>query len=234
MSPTEFVTWFSHHMSRFPSVASWFGKLPTRPNFEGDPTAVSVRDAWEFALRDVRVDDAKTASDRLHSGEEKFSEKAGFDHHPRDVRRIAREMSGRRLGESNTTRYIAGEITYKCHWCQDSGVRQVIHPKSLMAARELVEVDQDGQTVTIPKLYHKTHNPEGKFPLCSAAVACGCETGDKWLDFLKVRFDDKRHLDWNGVDDQWQAVRDFSEGARSSGYETNLDEWDYQSQQEEF
>lgn len=186
MTEPEFRDWLKHHFARFTAAAGWLGRFPTAPRHEGDPTQRSVIDAWRFTLGDVNLDDAKRASDALASGDETFSEKTGFDHHPKDVRRIARGRSGEREAKAKTNQRLhrfEGEPTYRCLRCRDDGFLIVIHDTSLRAAREIV-VGENGERRT--NLHHPQLNPEGRTPIYSLFVRCNCEAGYRWRGMSRV------------------------------------------------
>lgn len=223
MTRTEFTDWFSYHTARFTGVSSWLSKFPQQPRREGEPTQSSIVDAWFNTLRHTPLEDAKHGTDVLHSGDEQFPDK-GFDCHPMAVRRAAIGASNERRASKTASRYLmAGEPTYRCWLCQDAGTRRIVHPVSIVSAREFMTVDGE----TLLKLFHRMENPKGSVDLMSAVVACVCEAGDRWLRFLVQRFDGAKHLEWNDTEDQWQSVTDFAEKSRNVGREFNADEHEY-------
>lgn len=229
MTEPEFREWLKHHFARFTAAAGWLGRFPTMQRHEGDPTQRSVIEAWRFTLSDVNLEDAKRASDALASGDESFSEKTGFDHHPKDVRRISRGRSGDRSAAAKTgmrLRRFEGEPTYRCHHCRDEGFRIVVHDMTVHAARMIV-ADENGARRT--NLHHPTLNPEGRWPIYSMLVGCNCEAGYRYRDMSRAF----RNTDapWQcGGEENYRAAIEAAEGVRQAeaqSYEWQPDESQY-------
>jgi len=214
MSPLDFKVWLKHHISAFTAVGGWLSRFPTAARNETDVTQGEVRGAWEKILAHTSLEDAIAATDALAAGTEAFSEKAGYDHHPRDVRRIAMQARGERHRETNAGRLrliVEGQETFACALCQDQGVISIIHPASVNAARKMIEVDG----VLIPSLGHHEKNPHGRGHLYTCAAACRCKSGDRWRQST-MNFDEAKHLAADPTlpsAEQWEAVIRFAEAA---------------------
>lgn len=223
MTDPEFKNFISAHLSNFPACLSWLSKFPKEPRGELDVTQRQVMDSWRRTLRDVALEDAIAASDALASGSETFSEKAGFDHHPRDIRRICLGRSSERISKAKTSRrlHLQGEETYRCPHCHDQGYRTIIHEQSISAARTLT-VSSTGER--IPMLHHPMLNPEGRHQLYSQLVACTCQAGNNWTESTgrRIRPTD---AEWQlGSEENYQAALTGAERQREA--ETNSYAWE--------
>jgi|SRR5579863_9647343 len=168
MNHADFKTWLRYHATAFTGITGWLARFPQTARSETEPTQADILASWERTLKFTELGDATKATDLLASGDEHFSERTGYDHHPRDVRRVAMGFSGDRHRVKNTSRLkrmIDGEETYACPKCFDVGAILCVHPKSLRAAGR-------------GKLYHEKNNPEGTVPYYTCARACECRAGD--------------------------------------------------------
>lgn len=168
MNKTEFGKWFDGvHASCFPNVASWLGNIAA-----SDPErARSIKAEWMRQLKAVSYRAAGAASRSL-------ADDGSRDLHPSEhpgeiVRRAIGETQQQyRLPEP---RYgINGEPLFACLLCEDSGWRQVYHPKTVAAIRR-------GVTPS-PYLY-------------TCLVACSCNAGDYRANRQNsARYDAARHV----------------------------------------
>lgn len=234
MTDPQFANFLQAHFGNFPAVASWLNKFPRQSQRDFDVTQKQVMDAWRKTLRDVSLEDAIAASDALASGDETFSEKAGFDHHPRDIRRICRTASGGRSAETKSAGYIRrfeGEPTFRCPKCKDEGFRFAIHPQSVNAARSIIAKPDGSRHV---RLHHPTRNPDGNEPLYSCVLACDCEAG--WRRRALTRPWRSTDAEWQlGYDENYDAALAAAEGVRAAETESrtfNPDEWTYDTPDE--
>ncbi|HEV3343079.1 MAG TPA: hypothetical protein VG125_22080 [Pirellulales bacterium] len=190
MKISEFQEWFDHHAARFPGVSHWIAKFPdTKGANELQPTKSAILDAWCGVLRDVELLDANRATDLLASGDEEFRERGGFDNHPREVRRVARVLSGDRTRQAHARRYVDGEPAYKCLPCQDTGLRQIIHPSTLDKARK-------GDLKLPIEVYR-------------ASAACNCAAGNRWADSTRTLGDGDMEVDWPDHAEDLDRIYDF-------------------------
>lgn len=131
MNKPDFDEWLGFHFSRFTGCASWLGKYPANPRFNGDPTQKSIIDGWRDILKSIELKHAKEATQLLATGVEEFSER-GFDCHPRCVRAIAAKLSGAaRADARREIKFVGGEPVYDCGTCRDSGFVLLWHPSAL-------------------------------------------------------------------------------------------------------
>ena len=122
MNTSEFNDWWDYHTARFTGVAGWLEQ-----NGAGQD-GVDTLIAWQEALQALRLRDAKQATDAMFQGTHVTT---GYTDHPAAVIRWCRHVQ-----DSNYNRgpkSIYGQDTFRCHHCQDSGVRLVFHPIAMRA-----------------------------------------------------------------------------------------------------
>jgi len=158
MTVHEFDGWLAYHVARFTGIGAWLAKFKT------DPSEDEVRGAWAHTLADVSLEDAKAATDALHSGDEELPK--SFDEHPRYVRRVAgAARASRSLTRHAEPKIIDGEYAYECWRCEDSGFVVVYSARTMEAAR-----DSD--------LFHPALNPSGRVAVQTTVTACiDCDAG---------------------------------------------------------
>jgi hypothetical protein len=217
MTHDEFRLWTKHHLTTFTGCAGWLSRFPKTARSEIDPTQPDILAAWESVLKFTDLDDARAATDALAAGEDQFSEKTGYDHHPRDVRRVARAIAGNRHSEQNAgklRRMIDGQETFACVQCFDDGAIHCIHTKSIIAAAS-------------GKLIHPVHNPEGTVPFYECIRACTCEAGNRWRASTGTISDDDLRINFEDQGDWWNSIHAHIETLRTrmKGVEFNPDAW---------
>ncbi len=185
MTPGEFKTWFRYHASRFTGVAKWLGAFPKTTTGE-QPTQSDVLGAWRDALSRTELDDARRATDLMHSGKE--AEPRGFDRHPAAIRMIAMRLQAALPSPVSRPKRIDGKETFDCPQCRDDGRVSIWHHVSVAAAVESVR---------------PTPVPDGAQPhpklgepntVHSETVYCTCKLGDMMAPKGAIRFDAGRHL----------------------------------------
>ena len=144
MNDAEFDQWLKYHCDAFPMLTEWLGGLP---NPQG------TKRHWYRCLQDVRLEYAKKATDSMLASGTKVYKSTGYQEHPAEVARIARELAfSDRLPKSSTD---FGPERYRCKHCLDTGYTTVWHPKTMAAVLR--------------------QEPKPKKYVCS--VACDCEAG---------------------------------------------------------
>lgn len=109
MTDAEFWVWLQHHKGCFPDLGKYFQTIPNE---------TEVLDRWRAMLRDVRLDDAKAASDQLYEAATRPRSPAD---HGVAIKRIAGEIKTGRERAATTARFT-GQQTYGCRWCRDTGL----------------------------------------------------------------------------------------------------------------
>lgn len=148
LTQDEFSTLMKHHGCSYP-IKEWLAK-------QEEPRG--IMQAWYRIVKDQKLSDLITASDRLACGDEK--QPTGYNNHPRALRSIAQKLKQHRMAADgvNDVEIIDGKIVYKCSKCQDTGRRTIVR-------RHVVD--------EIEKL--------GKWPdkvtAAHYAVACNCYLG---------------------------------------------------------
>ena len=157
MNAEEVSEFLRHHKALHPDFAAWSSELET----ESKQAMVA---AWSKTFADVSLESAKEVSERMLAGELEelkpwdFKKLAGF------VRRNARQQSVFRLsGWDNKT---GREPTYHCHYCRDTGYREVFHPNSVKAVAGGLDVNDE-------KVAKRLH---------TCALLCDCRAGKGILD----------------------------------------------------
>ena len=189
-------TWFPEHSAYFTGIRAWLDRTTKGSDA---PTHDQIIRGWYGVLRDVDLEAAKAASQRMHAGE--IEEPKGFDRHPAAIRRacgVSRRSS--LIGP----RYDAdGNQTYACPNCRDEGWELCWSPTSMRAAR-------DGTLGKVGTIY-------------SEAVVCHCPAGNthaRGKDW--PRFDPKKRLPilmgtWHEGDRE--RLTEFMSKMRPANYE---------------
>jgi hypothetical protein len=174
MTEREFSAWLSFHSARFPNWASWLSKMPPDQSKE-------VTKAMFEVLQDRSLEDCKTASKRLASGDEPEIDQ--FDQHPRAVRAVAKRLAGDKIKTTNERlTHSTKERTYRCTRCWDASVPlvTVFHQQTIDDARDV----QRAQEIVARKR-----------GIYTTAVACDCERGTEHARVAKVKqFNDRMLL----------------------------------------
>lgn len=231
MTESEFKDWFAYHRGSFPSIDGWLAKIDQASRNDPDALrSVNILKSWRRTLGDVSLAAAKKATDAMARGD--LDEPKSFDSHPKAIRR-ASHKEGNRRGTIRALKMIDGEPTYKCPHCLDSGWVDVFHPKSIAAAGEYFRVRDDSEV--IPRLFHKTKNPDGTVQVYTAAASCNCEAsrGRSVAD----AYDESKHIaiphDLVAGTEGWDYLMDEVERRRSTGPQV-FDPDQYQTADEPF
>lgn len=123
MNYDQFQQWLAHHSAKYSGLTKWIGLLPAREK---------TLQAWYYAMRDVDLDHAKQASDRIFAGVE--PEPHGWDRHPSTIRAIALRLADEARDEWRPA-VVDGEQVYRCAVCLDQGYVSVWSPPAMDAAR---------------------------------------------------------------------------------------------------
>lgn len=203
MTPEEFTEWFAYHTARFTGIRQWLDKSTKGA---GSPSVAEIQRGWYGTMRNLDLDNAKAASDRMHAGD--IEEPKGYDRHPAAIRRACAGL--RKIGVIEPRYDPDGNETFACLTCMDTGMVFIWHPKTVM------QVARDGF---------------GTEPLYSCAVACTCKSGDAKAGRGAPRYDGQRYcklpvggVNWQENQDalmQWIATH---HPTRPANYEPAFDE----------
>jgi hypothetical protein len=130
MTEPEFHEWLAFHAARFPSLASWLGKVPDRPA-RGMPSRGDILGAWFDTLRTLPLDAAKDASRLMHVQPDVEQPKAA-DRHPAMILAIARKARASVATPAwQPRRNVDGHETYACPTCRDTGAVSVFSAETI-------------------------------------------------------------------------------------------------------
>jgi len=148
LTQDEFSTLMKHHGCSYP-IKEWLAK-------QDEPRG--IMQAWFRIVKDQKLSDLITASDRLACGDEK--QPTGYNNHPRALRAIAQKIKEHRMAADGVheVNVVDGKIVYKCPKCQDCGRRTIVR-------RSVVD-----------KIEELGRWPE-KVTAVHYAVACDCSLG---------------------------------------------------------
>lgn len=187
--------WLPAHCAAFTGIRTWLSRTTKGADA---PSETQVLKGWYGVLREVDLEAALAASQRMHAGE--VEEPKGFDRHPAAIRRAC--GVSRRSAAVGPRFDADGNQTYACRDCCDEGWIRCWHPVSIKAARE----ERLGQPGTI----------------YSNAVVCHCPAGNRHDGRREYpRFDRKRCLpliDNCDAKDQERLI-DFVEGLKPTNYD---------------
>lgn len=162
MTRDEFTKFLNQHNTRFTWVGERFAQMSPE-------LSRAVMREWYSVLQYTTATDAEAASKQL------FSDKhpAGFDAHPLEIARLARQAKNARQPHSRQWRYRGGVETFACPHCEDTGWVTCWSQLSMDAVRNGEDLD--------PTIHR----------LC--AVCCTCAEGDVHARGLNKREPEKVH-----------------------------------------
>lgn len=161
MTRDEFDNWLEKHVAHFPGVGTWLGKF-------AEPEKEAILGVWFKHFGPCEQADCLWATTSLFS---QGGRAPHYERHPQAIRAIVREKDAARARAQPTARFVDGEQIFKCVLCNDYGMLQCWHPRTVAAAA-------DG-TLGDP------------FTVYTCALACSCSAGDR-VDKTMPRYTPER------------------------------------------
>ena len=175
MTRDEFDDWLEYHCGAFRSISKWLGSL-------GTEEAEKTLGHWFRVLRNIGLDEAKQATERLFAGQE--AEPKSRDKIPAAIRAISKKLrSGGSSRRERRSVYVDGEPVFECNLCEDDG--------------RIVLLEFEGEEDAFPGAPYR------------ATYACRCRHGDLWVKQGLVRAPSGAKppslAKWSEANNQWRV-----------------------------